>query len=126
MPSILLPPKSIPMRTREFYADDDGFVGDARVSGAISHVPLGNSHSRAGTTIEALHGMLVEGGYLHSMKLLIERASAAEPGQPPGQGSPAPGRRPRAGAASRAKGSGTVVTSLKRLGFILLGWDFQR
>jgi hypothetical protein len=68
--------------------------------------------------------MLVEGGYLHSMKLLIERASAAEPGQPPGQ--PAPGRRPRAGAASRAKGSGTVVTSLKRLGFILLGWDFQR
>jgi len=89
-------------------------------------VPLGNLPSRAGTTIETLHGMLVEGGYLHSMKLLIERASAEEAGQPPGPASPAPRRRPRAGAASRAKGSGTLVTSLKRLGFILLGWDFRR
>jgi hypothetical protein len=66
--------------------------------------------------------MLVEGGYLHSMKLLIERASESEAGQQPGQ---RPGRPRRAGA-SRAKGSGTLVTSLKRLGLILLGWDFQR
>jgi hypothetical protein len=114
------------MRTREFYDDADGFVGRARVSRRETHVPLGNQDPRAGTTIEALHGMLVEGGYLHSMKLLIERASAPEPGQPQGAGSPTPGRRPRAGATSGAKGSGTFVTSLKRLGFILLGWDFQR
>jgi hypothetical protein len=70
--------------------------------------------------------MLVEGGYLHSMKLLIERASEAEAGRPPGHGAPMRARRPRAGAASRAKGSGTLVTSIKRLGFILLGWDFHR
>jgi hypothetical protein len=114
------------MRTREFYADADGFVGRARVWRRETFVQLGNLPARAGTTIEALHGMLVEGGYLHSMKLLIERASEPEPGQPTGPGSPAPGRRPRAGAGSRAKGSGTFVTSIKRLGLILLGWDFQR
>jgi hypothetical protein len=31
----------------------------------------------------------------------------------------------RAVASSKTKASGTVVTSLRRLGFILLGWDSQ-
>ena len=70
--------------------------------------------------------MLVEGGYLHSMKLLIERAAEAEAGQRPAPGARTRNRRSRAGGASRAKGPGTLVTSLKRLSFILLGWDFRR
>jgi hypothetical protein len=70
--------------------------------------------------------MLVEGGYLHSMKRLIENASKPEPGDPLAPLAPTEGRFARAGAASSTKGSGTLVTSLKRLGFILLGWNFQR
>ena len=70
--------------------------------------------------------MLVEGGYLHSMKRLIENASKPEPGHPLAPPPPAQGRFRRGGAASSTKGSGTFVTSLKRLGFILLGWNFQR
>jgi hypothetical protein len=62
--------------------------------------------------------MLVEGGYLHSMKQLIEKAS-----ETPDVGSK---KTSRAVTPSRTKESGTVLTSLKRLGVILLGWDFQR
>jgi hypothetical protein len=60
--------------------------------------------------------MLVEGGYLHSMKQLIEKAAETPDIGPNG---------PYRGVApSRPKESGTVTASLKRL--ILLTWDFQR
>ena len=57
--------------------------------------------------------MLVEGGYLHSMKLVIEKAAQTPdpPERPTGPGGP-----PR-----KTKGPGFLVRSLKRLGTILLG-----
>lgn len=50
--------------------------------------------------------MLVEGGYLHSMKLLIEKATDT----------PVPAARPQ-----RAR-NGILSRSLRRLGGFLLGW----
>ena len=51
--------------------------------------------------------MLVEGGYLHSMKLLMEKASASD--------SPAP-------VAPKRSRQGILSRSLRRLGGFLLGW----
>jgi hypothetical protein len=53
--------------------------------------------------------MLVKGGYLHSMKLLLERAAEAPEPIPVVS-------RPR-------KRPGILVRSLKRLGALLLGWN---
>lgn len=58
--------------------------------------------------------MLVEGGYLHSMKLVIEKA--AQTPNHPSERSGGPGGPPR-----KTKGPGLLVRSLKRLGAILLG-----
>lgn len=62
--------------------------------------------------------MLVKGGYLHSMKLLIERASET----------PNPGDRQSAAAAASspgAKRSGSVAKSLERLKVILRVWKSE-
>ena len=48
--------------------------------------------------------MLVKGGYLHSMKLLIEKAAET----------------PEPVAPQRARGG--ILQSLRRLGSFLLGW----
>ena len=59
--------------------------------------------------------MLVEGGYLHSMKQIIEKAAEA----------PDLRKEPGRGATPREKRSGALLGSLKRLSSILLGWDFR-
>ncbi len=61
--------------------------------------------------------MLVEGGYLHSMKLLIEKAMDT-PDQPSHDATRDLANRSR-------KASGTVVTSLRRLSVILLGGGLE-
>ena len=63
--------------------------------------------------------MLVEGGYLHSMKLLIEKASATPDGPPLKKGSGSLLSR------WRKRTPFSVVTPLKRLGVILLGRSYQ-
>jgi hypothetical protein len=73
----------------------------------------------AGTLIEEPDSMLVEGGYLHSMKLMIEKASET----------PAiPDRRKGPGfflSRWRRKAPRALVAPLKRLGVILLGGSLQ-
>ena len=63
--------------------------------------------------------MLVEGGYLHSMKRLIEKASETPDGPVPKKGS--------GSVVSRWKKRTpfSVVAPLKRLGVILLGGSIQ-
>jgi hypothetical protein len=63
--------------------------------------------------------MLVEGGYLHSMKLMIEKASAA---------SDRPDPRPTRGwlrSRLRRRRPFSIAAPLKRLSVILLGSSFQ-
>lgn len=77
-------------------------VGRGWSSGLIRRI----RRSQTGTVIVITNGvMLVEGGYLHSMKLLIERASDT----------------PDPAVAPRARG-GIFSRSLRRLGGFLLGW----
>ncbi len=61
--------------------------------------------------------MLVEGGYLHSMKRIVENAEEPAPERVhAGRGADAPSSRKRPGALKR---------SMRLLKVILLGSDFQ-
>lgn len=63
--------------------------------------------------------MLVEGGYLHSMKLMIEKASETSEQPDPKKGSGSLLSR------WRTRTPFSIVAPLKRLGVILLGGSFQ-
>ena len=79
----------------------DGFSAAARGARTCAI-----QHGKTGTVIEMITSvMLVEGGYLHTMKLLIERATDTV--------DPEAEQRRRKGILSR---------SLRRLGDFLFGW----
>jgi hypothetical protein len=85
---------------------DDKSVSTRVWRASTSFVPRRIRRSPTGTVIVITNSaMLVEGGYLHSMKLLIEKASETPV--------PAVVQRTRRGIFSR---------SLRRLGGFLLGW----
>jgi hypothetical protein len=59
--------------------------------------------------------MLVEGGYLHSMKQIIDKAAETPDFADDPNRIPAPSTKP----------GGALVRSLRRLSLLLLGWDFR-
>jgi hypothetical protein len=90
-----------------------------RVRAGAQGEPAGIGSSSAGIVIEEPVFVLVEGGYLHSLKLIIEKASATPDGLAPKKGSDS------LFAQWRARTPFSVMSPLKRLGLILLGGPYR-
>jgi hypothetical protein len=115
----LVPPRSIPILTCGFYVAAHEVVWHFASTLHATRAGLTEFRcSSAGIVIEVRADMLVEGGYLHSMKQLLEIAADAD--------APLPKKGSRSFLARwRKRTPFSVLTPLKRLGLILLRGPYQ-